>query len=138
MLQYTEKIKLKTNGIHLYEITDSIASWVEKINISTGLLNISIQHTSASLLIQENADPSVIEDLKNYFLNSVPFNNEYKHSTEGKDDMPAHIKASLTNSNLTLSILDNKLCLGTWQGIFLFEHRTSKKNRELILHFIGK
>ena len=90
------------------------------------------------MLIQENADPSVIEDLKNYFLNSVPFNNEYKHSTEGKDDMPAHIKASLTNSNLTLSILDNKLCLGTWQGIFLFEHRTSKKNRELILHFIGK
>ncbi|MAH89026.1 MAG: hypothetical protein CMJ06_03145 [Pelagibacterales bacterium] len=137
MIQHSDKINFNTNGINLYEITDTVVSWVHKIDASKGLLNISIQHTSASLLIQENADPTVLEDLKIYFLNSVPFNDEYKHSTEGKDDMPAHIKASLTNSNLTLSILDNKLCLGIWQGIYLFEHRTSKKNRELILHFIG-
>ena len=138
MFQYSEKIILNTNGIHLYEITDTVAAWIRKNEVSNGLLNISIQHTSASLLIQENADPKVLDDLINYFLNLVPFNNEYKHSSEGKDDMPAHIKASLTNSNLTLSILDNKLCLGIWQGIFLFEHRTSKKNRELVFHFIGK
>lgn len=138
MLQYSEKININTNGINLYDITDTIASWVNKIDVSNGILNISIQHTSASLLIQENADPTVLEDLKNYFLNTVPFNTEYKHSTEGKDDMPAHIKASLTNSNLTLSILENKLCLGAWQGIFLFEHRISSKIRQLILHFIGK
>ena len=138
MFQYSEKIIVNTNGIYLYEITDTVAAWINKIDGSNGLLNISIQHTSASLLIQENADPKVLEDLINFFLNSVPFNNEYKHSSEGKDDMPAHIKASLTNSNLTLSILDNKLCLGTWQGIFLFEHRTSKKIRELVFHFIGK
>ena len=138
MFQYAEKINLSTNGIHLYEITNTVAKWVSKINATNGLLNISIQHTSASLVIQENADPKVLEDLKNYFLNLVPLNNEYKHSTEGKDDMPAHIKASLTNSNLTLSVLNNKLCLGTWQGIFLFEHRTSRKDRELVLHFIGK
>ena len=138
MFQKSDKINLSTNGIDLYEITKTVAAWVNKIDASNGLLNISIQHTSASLLIQENADPTVLEDLKNYFLKSVPFNNEYKHLTEGKDDMPAHIKASLTNSNLTLSILNNKLCLGTWQGIFLFEHRTSRKVRELVLHFIGK
>ena len=138
MIQHSDKINFNTNGINLYEITDTVVSWVHKIDASKGLLNISIQHTSASLLIQENADPTVLEDLKIYFLNSVPFNDEYKHSTEGKDDMPAHIKASLTNSNLTLSILNNKLCLGTWQGIFLFEHRTSRKVRELVLHFIGK
>ena len=138
MFQYAEKINFSTNGIHLYEITDTVATWVNKINASNGLLNISIQHTSASLLIQENADPKVLEDLINYFLNSVPFNDEYKHSTEGKDDMPAHIKSSLTNSNLTLSILDKKLSLGAWQGIFLFEHRTSRKIRELILHFVGR
>ena len=138
MFQYAEKINLSTNGIHLYEITNTVAKWVSKIDATNGLLNISIQHTSASLVIQENADPTVLEDLKNYFLNLVPLNNEYKHSTEGKDDMPAHIKAVLTNSNLTLSVLNNKLCLGTWQGIFLFEHRTSRKDRELVLHFIGK
>lgn len=137
MLQKYEKINIRTNGINLYEITNNIIDWINKINLSSGLLNISIQHTSASLLLQENADPTVLEDLKNYFLKLVPFNDNYLHATEGYDDMPAHIKTSLTNTNITLSVIDKKLKLGTWQGIFLFEHRTSPKNRIVNLHYIG-
>ena len=137
MLQKYEKINIRTNGINLYEITNMIIDWINKIDLSNGLLNISIQHTSASLLLQENADPTVLEDLKNYFLKLVPFNDNYLHATEGYDDMPAHIKTSLTNTNITLSVIDKKLNLGTWQGIFLFEHRTSPKNRIVNLHDIG-
>ena len=137
MLQKYEKINIRTNGINLYEITNDIMGWINKINLSNGLLNISIQHTSASLLLQENADPTVLEDLKNYFLKLVPFNNDYLHTTEGYDDMPAHIKTSLTNTNITLSVIDKKLNLVTWQGIFLFEHRTSSKERLINLHYIG-
>ena len=110
---------------------------INKINLYSGLLNISIQHTSASLLLQENADPTVLVDLKNYFLKLVPFNDNYLHTTEGYDDMPAHIKTSLTNTNITLSVIDKKLNLGIWQGIFLFEHRTSSKERLINLHYIG-
>ena len=137
MIQKYEKINIRTNGINLYEITNNIIDWINKINLSSGLLNISIQHTSASLLLQENADPTVLEDLKNYFLKLVPFNDNYLHATEGYDDMPAHIKTSLTNTNITLSVIDNKLNLGTWQGVFLFEHRTSSKDRFINLHYIG-
>ena len=137
MLQKYEKINFRTNGINLYEITNNIIDWINKTNLSSGLLNISIQHTSASLLLQENADPSVLEDLKNYFLKLVPFNDNYLHATEGYDDMPAHIKTSLTNTNITLSVIDKKLNLGTWQGVFLFEHRTSSKDRFINLHYIG-
>ena len=137
MLQKYEKINIRTNGINLYEITNNIIDWINKINLSSGLLNISIQHTSASLLLQENADPTVLEDLKNYFLKLVPFNDNYLHATEGYDDMPAHIKTSLTNTNITLSVIDKKLNLGTWQGVFLFEHRTSSKDRFINLHYIG-
>ena len=137
MLQKYEKINIKPNGINLYEITNNILDWINKINLNKGLLNISIQHTSASLLLQENADPTVLEDLKNYFFKLVPFNDNYLHATEGYDDMPAHIKTSLTNTNITLSVIDKKLNLGTWQGIFLFEHRTSSKDRFINLHYIG-
>ncbi len=137
MLQKYKKINIRTNGINLYEITDNIIDWINKINLSSGLLNISIQHTSASLLLQENADPTVLEDLKNYFLKLVAFDNNYLHSTEGYDDMPAHIKTSLTNTNITLSVIDKKLNLGIWQGIFLFEHRISSKDRLITLHYIG-
>ena len=137
MLQKYEKINIRTNGINLYEITNNIIDWINKTNLSSGLLNISIQHTSASLLLQENADPSVLEDLKNYFLKLVPFNDNYLHATEGYDDMPAHIKTSLTNTNITLSVIDKKLNLGTWQGVFLFEHRTAPKDRFINLHYIG-
>ena len=137
MQQKYEKIYIRTNGINLYEITNIIINWINKINLSSGLLNISIQHTSASLLLQENADPTVLEDLKNYFLKLVPFNDNYLHATEGYDDMPAHIKTSLTNTNITLSVIDKKLNLGIWQGIFLFEHRTSSQDRFINLHYIG-
>ena len=137
MLQKYKKINVRTNGINLYEITNNILDWINKINLTSGLLNISIQHTSASLLLQENADPTVLEDLKNYYLKLVPFHNNYLHTTEGYDDMPAHIKASLTNTNITLSVIEKKLNLGTWQGIFLFEHRNSSKDRLIILHYIG-
>tara|TARA_B100002052_G_C15637032_1_gene486641 strand:+ start:228 stop:644 length:417 start_codon:yes stop_codon:yes gene_type:complete len=137
MLQKYEKINIKTNGINLYEITNNIIVWINKINLNSGLLNISIQHTSASLLLQENADPTVLEDLNNYFLKLVPFSDNYLHTTEGYDDMPAHIKTSLTNTNITLSVIDKKLNLGTWQGVFLFEHRTSSKDRFINLHYIG-
>ena len=137
MLQKYEIINIRTVGINLYEITNNIIDWINEINVSSGLLNISIQHTSASLLLQENADPTVLEDLKSYFLKLVPFNDNYLHSTEGYDDMPAHIKTSLTNTNITISVIDKKLNLGTWQGIFLFEHRTSSKNRFINLHYIG-
>ena len=137
MLQKYEKINIRTNGINLYEITNIIIDWINKIDLSNGLLNISIQHTSASLLLQENADPTVLVDLKNYFLKLVPFNDNYLHATEGYDDMPAHIKTSLTNTNITLSVMDKKLNLGTWQGVFLFEHRISSKDRFIKLHYIG-
>ena len=137
MIQKYEKINIRTNGINLYEITNNIIDWINKINLNKGLLNISIQHTSASLLLQENADPTVLEDFKYYFFKLVPFNDNYLHATEGYDDMPAHIKTSLTNTNITLSVIDKKLNLGTWQGIFLFEHRTSSKDRFINLHYIG-
>ena len=137
MIQKYEKINIRTHGINLYEITNNILDWINKINLNKGLLNISIQHTSASLLLQENADPTVLKDLKNFFLKLVPFNDNYLHATEGYDDMPAHIKTSLTNTNITLSVIDKKLNLGTWQGIFLFEHRTSSKDRFINLHYIG-
>ena len=138
MIQKYEKINIRTNGINLYEITNNIIDWINKINLSSGLLNISIQHTSASLLLQENADPTVLEDLKNYFLKLVPFNDNYLHKTEGYDDMPAHIKTSLTCSVLNLSVNDYKMILGTWQAIYLWEHRYTKKDRVICLHSIAE
>ena len=137
MLQKYEKINIRTHGINLYEITNNIIDWINKINLSSGLLNISIQHTSASLLLQENAAHTVLEDLKNYFLKLVPFNDNYLHATEGYDDMPAHIKSALTNNQITLSIKDQKLLLGTWQGLYLFEHRINSSKRNIICHFLG-
>ena len=96
-------------------------------------------HTSASLIIQENADPDVLHDLNNFFKKLVPMeNNLYKHTAEGKDDMPAHIKSTLTNSHLTLSVKDNKIILGTWQGLYLFEHRLENQTRKITYHYIGK
>ena len=107
-------------------------------NITNGMLNINILHTSASLVIQENADPDVLYDLKNFFDKLVPMDNKlYKHTTEGIDDMPAHIKSALTNNQLTLSLKNKKLMLGSWQGLFLFEHRIEKHTRRLTHHLIG-
>ena len=138
MKQEFFNLKITTNGQKLYEFTDKTIQWINKNNFKNGILNLSIQHTSASLIVQENADPDVQTDLINYFDKLVPMDNKlYVHTTEGKDDMPAHIKSALTNNQITLSIKDNELLLGTWQGLYLFEHRLETQNRTIIHHFIG-
>jgi len=138
MEQIFHEIKIKTQGQGLYNFTDQAISWLNKQKISNGILNINILHTSASLVTQENADPDVLDDLKNFFERLVPMNNKlYKHTTEGKDDMPAHIKSALTSSQITLSIKNKKIMLGTWQALYLFEHRLEKHTRLLSLHLIG-
>ena len=138
MQQVFEEIKVKTNGQGLYNFTESTLEWLDKQKIKNGILNINIMHTSASLVIQENADPDVLHDLKNFFNKLVPMDTKlYKHTTEGKDDMPAHIKSALTNNQLTLSLKNKNLTLGTWQGLYLFEHRIEKQTRVLSHHLIG-
>ncbi len=138
MKQLFHEIKIRTNGQGFYDFTDKTLSWLSKEKVSNGLLNINILHTSASLVIQENADPDVLYDLKFFFDKLVPMKNElYKHTTEGKDDMPAHIKSALTNNQLTLSVKSKKLILGTWQGLYLFEHRIKAHNRIISHHLIG-
>ena len=138
MKQLFHEIKINTEGQGFYDFTSKTISWLNKQEIKNGILNINILHTSASLVIQENADPDVLDDLKNFFQKLVPMDNKlYKHTTEGKDDMPAHIKSALTNNQLTLSIKNKKIMLGTWQGLYLFEHRLEQHTRVLSLHFIG-
>ena len=127
-----------THGQKLYEITDQISDWIKKNKFKNGMLNLNIQHTSASLIVQENADPDVQTDLINYFNKLVPMDNSlYIHSAEGKDDMPAHIKSSLTNNQITLSVKDGEIILGTWQGLYLFEHRLDSQFRKIVFHFLG-
>ena len=139
MKQEFFNLKINTAGQRLYEFTDQTIQWINKNNFKSGMLNLSIQHTSASLIVQENADPDVQTDLINYFDKLVPMNNKlYVHTTEGKDDMPAHIKSALTNNQISLSIKDTELLLGTWQGLYLFEHRLEPQNRTIIHHFIGE
>ena len=138
MKQEFYNLKINTNGQRLYEFTNQTLNWIEKNNFKNGILNLSIQHTSASIIVQENADPDVQTDLINYFDKLAPMDNSlYIHTTEGKDDMPAHIKSSLTNNQITLSIKDGVLLLGTWQGIYLFEHRLKPTTRKIIHHFFG-
>ena len=138
MRQIFFNLVVNTSGQRLYEITDQTIEWIEKNNFSNGMLNMSIQHTSASHIVQENADPDVQKDLINYFDKLVPMNEKlYIHSSEGKDDMPAHIKSALTNNQISLSIKDSKLILGTWQGIYLFEHRLNDHKRTIVHHYIG-
>ena len=139
MNQEFYNLQINTDGQKLYEFTDQTIQWIEKNNFKNGILNLSIQHTSASIIIQENADPDVQTDLINYFDKLVPMNNKlYIHTTEGKDDMPAHIKSALTNNQISLSIKNSKLLLGTWQGIYLFEHRLNPQKRIIIHHFLGE
>lgn len=138
MEQVFHDIIVKTNGRGFYDFTEKTLSWLQKQKIKSGILNINILHTSASLVIQENADSDVLEDLNNFFDKLVPMDNKlYKHTTEGKDDMPAHIKSALTNNQLTLSLKNKKLMLGTWQGLYLFEHRLEQQTRILSHHLIG-
>ena len=139
MKQEFYNLEIRTNGQKLYEFTDLTIEWIEKKGFQNGIVNLSIQHTSASLIVQENADPDVQTDLISYFNNLAPMNNKlYTHTTEGKDDMPAHIKSSLTNNQISLSIQNRKLLLGTWQGIYLFEHRLNPQKRTIIHHFLGE
>ena len=139
MKQEFYNLQIKTNGQKLYEFTNDTLHWIGQNNFKNGILNLSIQHTSASLIVQENADPDVLTDLINYFNKLAPMDNKlYVHKTEGKDDMPAHIKSSLTNNQISMSIKDRELLLGTWQGLFLFEHRLHHQNRTIIHHFIGE
>ncbi|MDC3126657.1 secondary thiamine-phosphate synthase enzyme YjbQ [Candidatus Pelagibacter sp.] len=139
MKQEFFNLKISTTGQRLYEFTDQTIQWVNNNKFKNGMLNLSIQHTSASLIVQENADPDVQADLLNYFDKLVPMNSKlYIHTTEGKDDMPAHIKSALTNNQISLSIKDAELLLGTWQGLYLFEHRLEPQNRTIIHHFIGE
>ncbi len=139
MKQEFFNLEIKTNGQKLYEITDQTINWIKKNNFKEGILNLSIQHTSASLIVQENADSDVQKDLINYFDKLVPMDNKlYIHTVEGKDDMPAHIKSALTNNQISLSVKDNNLLLGTWQGIYLFEHRLNSNKRTIVHHFIGE
>ena len=131
-------LEVKTSGQKLYEFTDQTFNWIKKNNFNDGIVNLSIQHTSASLIVQENADPDVQTDLINYFDKLAPMDNKlYIHTTEGKDDMPAHIKSALTNNQISLSVRNTELLLGTWQGLYLFEHRINAQNRIIIHHFIG-
>ena len=139
MKQEFFNLKISTTGQGLYEFTDQTIQWINNNKFKNGMLNLSIQHTSASLIVQENADPDVQTDLINYFDKLVPMDNKlYIHTTEGKDDMPAHIKSALTNNQISLSIKDTELLLGTWQGLYLFEHRLEPQNRTIIHHFIGE
>ena len=138
MIQNFSDIKVQTIGQNLYELTSDIIKWIEINKLRNGIINISIQHTSASLIIQENADPDVKKDLLNFFNKLAPMDNSrYEHSTEGKDDMPAHIKSSITNNQISISVKNGQLLLGTWQGVYLFEHRLNSQNRTVILHYLG-
>ena len=139
MKQEFFNLQIKTNGQKLYEFTDQTLNWINENNFKDGILNLSIQHTSASLIVQENADPDVQTDLIKYFDKLAPMNNSlYVHTTEGKDDMPAHIKSALTNNQISLSIKNKELLLGTWQGLYLFEHRLEFQKRSIIHHFLGE
>ena len=138
MKQEFYNFQIDTSGQKLYEFTNQTIEWISKNNLNNGMLNLSIKHTSASLIVQENADPDVQADLINYFDKLAPMDNKlYVHNTEGRDDMPAHIKSALTNNQISLSIKKGELLLGTWQGLYLFEHRLNPQNRTIIHHFIG-
>ena len=138
MKQEFYNLRINTDGQRLYEFTDSTIEWVNENKFKNGIINLSIQHTSASLIVQENADPDVQTDLINYFNNLAPMDDKlYIHTTEGKDDMPAHIKSALTNNQISLSLKNGELILGKWQGIYLFEHRLNTQLRIVVHHFLG-
>lgn len=139
MKQAQQRIGVRTAGQGLYEVTREIATWVGSQDISDGLLTVFCRHTSASLTIQENADPDVVRDLQDFFARLAPEGERlYRHVMEGPDDMPAHIKSALTNVQLSIPVSGGRMVLGTWQGIFLFEHRAQPHDRSLALHLIGR
>jgi secondary thiamine-phosphate synthase enzyme len=139
MKQFTHRMHVPTRGKGLYPITTEIEDWTKKQGLRTGLLTVFIQHTSASLAIQENADPDVVRDLDEFFERLAPENAKwYRHTVEGPDDMPAHIRAALTPTQLSIPLINGALALGTWQGIYLFEHRVNPHRRSVVLHLAGE
>ncbi len=139
MKQCTHGIAVATRGKGLYDLTAQVARWVAECGIGTGLLTAFAQHTSASLVIQENADPDVVRDLNDFFTRLAPEDNRlYRHTVEGVDDMPAHIRAALTQTSLSIPVHEGQMALGTWQGIYLFEHRSASHRRNVILHLMGE
>ncbi len=139
MPHFTHRMQVETRGQGLYEITGAVSRWVRGHELSAGLLTVFIQHTSASLVIQENADPDVRRDLHEFFARLAPENEPwYRHTVEGSDDMPAHIKAALTPSQLSIPVHEGNLALGAWQGIYVFEHRAAAHRRGVVLHLCGE
>ena len=139
MRQAHHGLQMRTDGKGLYEVTDAVAAWVLGQAVKDGLLTIFIRHTSASLVIQENADPAVQRDLEAFLTGLVPEDTRlYQHRTEGPDDMPAHIRSALTQTHLAIPVRDAAMALGPWQGIYLFEHRTAPHDRELLMHLVGE
>ncbi|MDH5489549.1 MAG: secondary thiamine-phosphate synthase enzyme YjbQ [Rhodospirillaceae bacterium] len=139
MKQAQTTLKIKTNKQGLFEITPMVANWLHGCNINAGILTVFCRHTSASLIIQENADPDVALDLQDFYKQLVAEGNGiYRHSSEGVDDMPGHIKSTLSDVSLSIPVINGSLALGTWQGIFLFEHRARDHNREVVLHIMGE
>ncbi len=137
MRQLTHTFSTETNGPGLYEITTPVLDWCQKQAMGQGLLNLFIQHTSASLTIQENADPDVCRDLQDFFERIAPQDGSYRHHSEGPDDMPAHIKTALTQTQIAIPLLNGQLALGTWQGIYVFEHRRHRQRRRVVAHLLG-
>jgi secondary thiamine-phosphate synthase enzyme len=137
--QFTHQLRVETRGKGLYEITGKIEPWVAQQGLRTGLLTVFVQHTSASLTIQENADPDVTRDLNEFFSRLVPEDQTwYRHTAEGPDDMTSHIRSALTQTHLSVPLHQGQLALGTWQGIYLFEHRAIPHRRSLVLHLLGE
>jgi secondary thiamine-phosphate synthase enzyme len=138
MIQHQDTITIRTRGKGLQEITRDIAAWLSRLGVKTGMLSVFCQHTSASLTIQENADPDVQRDLETFFERTVREDPTlYRHRAEGADDMPAHIRSALTDVQLTIPVRGGSMALGTWQGVYLFEHRASSHSRHLVLHYLG-
>ena len=137
MRQFSHSLNTATHGPGLYEITSPVVKWCAEQGFEQGLLTLFIRHTSASLTIQENADPDVCHDLQNFFNRIAPQNGPYIHTAEGPDDMPAHIKTALTQTHLSIPMLNGQLVLGTWQGIYLFEHRDQRHRRQVAMHLAG-
>ena len=138
MSVFSHTFEIATRGKGLYPFTRDVAKWVSSTGVQSGLLTLFLQHTSASLVIQENADPDVVLDLADFFERLVPENDpRYRHTTEGSDDMPSHIRAALTQTHLSIPVVEGRMALGTWQGIYLFEHRTSAQRRSVVLQLMG-
>ena len=133
------EFRIATRGRGFYEFTDEVSEWISQRQFNEGLLTLHLRHTSASLLIQENADPDVVRDIEEFFTRLVPENAPwYRHTAEGPDDMPSHIRSLLTQTQLTIPLVQGKLALGTWQGIYVFEHRAQSHRRSLVLHLAGE